>query len=109
VLFRSRGRLPWGRGAAHSAGQAAEQATGRVGDSVKALGQTVREHGPKEGVLGQGKEWVADALEGSGNYLSEQGLNGMADSLTQMVKNNPIPALLVGIGFGFLLARVVRS
>ena len=33
----------------------------------------------------------------------------MADDLTTLIKNNPIPALLVGVGIGFLLARITRS
>ena len=33
----------------------------------------------------------------------------MAGDLTDLVKNNPIPALLIGIGLGFLLGRAMRS
>jgi len=33
----------------------------------------------------------------------------MGDDITNMIRRNPIPALLVGIGIGFLLARATRS
>jgi uncharacterized membrane-anchored protein YhcB (DUF1043 family) len=33
----------------------------------------------------------------------------MTDDLTNLIRRNPIPALFVGIGIGFLLARVTRS
>ena len=29
----------------------------------------------------------------------------MAEDLTDLIRRNPIPALLVGVGLGFLLAR----
>ena len=33
----------------------------------------------------------------------------MADDLTDLIRRNPIPALLVGVGVGFLLARATTS
>jgi hypothetical protein len=29
--------------------------------------------------------------------------------VTEMIKRNPIPAVLVGVGLGFLLGRTLRS
>jgi hypothetical protein len=52
---------------------------------------------------------VAGALETSGKYLEEKNLTGMVDDLTDLVRKNPIPALLIGVGLGFLLARTLRS
>jgi ElaB/YqjD/DUF883 family membrane-anchored ribosome-binding protein len=31
----------------------------------------------------------------------------MADDVTEMIRRNPIPAVLVGIGVGFLLAQLI--
>jgi hypothetical protein len=69
---------------------------------------TVREHAPS-GVMGTAASRVADTLESGGRYLREEGLRGMGEDLTELVRRNPIPALLIGIGVGFLLARVTRS
>jgi uncharacterized membrane-anchored protein YhcB (DUF1043 family) len=33
----------------------------------------------------------------------------MASDVTEMIKRNPIPALLMGIGLGFMLARLTSS
>jgi hypothetical protein len=76
---------------------------------MESLGETVREKGPDKGILGTAKEKVAGALETSGKYLEEKNLTGMVDDLTDLVRKNPIPALLIGVGLGFLLARTLRS
>jgi hypothetical protein len=56
--------------------------------------------------MGQATEAVAGGLERSGEYLKDQGFTGMAGDLTEMIKRNPIPALMFGIGVGFILARL---
>jgi hypothetical protein len=33
----------------------------------------------------------------------------MADDLTNLVRNHPLPAILLGIGLGFMLARLTSS
>jgi hypothetical protein len=52
---------------------------------------------------------VADTLETGGRYLQEHGLSGIGDDFSNLIRRNPIPAVLVGIGVGFLLARSLRS
>jgi hypothetical protein len=52
---------------------------------------------------------VAGALESSGRYLEEQGLSGIGEDLTNLIRRNPLPAILLGIGLGFLLARATTS
>src|SRR5262249_13042340 len=98
-----------GRSAMSSAGKAAEHATSPVGEGMKSLGETVRERGPSGGMLGSATSAVADTLDRGGEYLQREGLSGMAGDLTDLIKRNPIPALLVGIGLGFVLARLTRS
>ena len=87
----------------------AEQATAAVGAGMESLGETLRQHSPKEGILGNASHAVSDRLETGGHYLEEKGLKGIGDDLTNMIRSNPVPALLVGIGFGFLLAKIMRS
>lgn len=98
-----------GQQALDKVGQTAESATHRVGEGVQSLGQSVRDYGPGQGLLGSATESVASTLEEGGKYISQEGLSGMADDLTNLIKRNPIPALLVGVGVGFLLARITRS
>jgi hypothetical protein len=90
---------------ASTAGNKAESALEGVGSGMSSLAGTVREKLPHEGMMGTASGYVADALESGGRYLQEEGFSGMADDLTNMIRRNPIPALLVGIGLGYLLAR----
>jgi len=95
------------KGVVAGIGQKAEDATAAVGDSMKSLAGTIREHSPQTGVLGSASTSVAQGLECGANYLEHQGLQGMADDLTALVRRNPIPALIFGVGVGFLMARAV--
>ena len=95
--------------AASYVGQRAEDATSAVGSGMKNLAGTIRENAPREGVLGSASSAVASTLESSGRYLQEHGLSGVGEDLTNMVRRNPVPALLMAIGIGFLIARATRS
>jgi ABC-type transporter Mla subunit MlaD len=94
---------------AANVGHKAEDATSAVGHSMKSLAGTIRENAPHGGMIGSASSNVAQTLERGGRYLEEQGLKGIGTDLTDMVRRNPIPALLLGIGLGFLLARATRS
>jgi len=90
-------------------GHKAEDVTAAAGRGMQNLGEKVREKGPEEGFLGKATDKVAGALESSGKYLEEKNLHGIAEDVTGLIRRNPIPALLIGIGLGFLLARTLRS
>lgn len=94
---------------ASNVGHKAEDATTAVGDSMKNLASSIREKAPQGGFVGSASSTVADTLESGGRYLQEEGLSGIADDLTNLIKRNPIPALLVGIGLGYMIARATRS
>jgi hypothetical protein len=94
---------------ASSAGQKVEDATAALGEKVKSMAGTLRDRGPHEGMLGSASGAVADTLDHAGRYLQEEGLGGMAEDLTELIRRNPIPALLIGVGIGFLLAKAIRS
>jgi hypothetical protein len=92
--------------AGSAVGDKANEATSAVGGGMKSLAGTIRRHTPHEGMLGTASASVADSLESGGRYLQEEGLRGMADDVTNLIPRNPISALLIGIGIGFLLAKV---
>jgi hypothetical protein len=95
--------------AASTVGTKAEEATHAVGSGMKSLAGTLRENLPHEGMMASASSAVANTLERGGRYLEEEGLSGIGDDLTNMIRRNPIPALLIGIGIGFLIARATRS
>jgi len=93
---------------AHKAGEKAEDATASVGSGMKNLADTVREHTPHSGMLGAASEQVASGLEAGGKYLQDKGLSGMGDDLAGLIKTHPIPAVLIGIGIGYLIASAAN-
>lgn len=83
----------------------AEDATCAVGNEMKSWAGTIREKGPHDGMLGNASSAVANTLESCGNEL-EHGLSGIGEDLTNTVRRHPVPSLLIGVGVGFLLARM---
>jgi hypothetical protein len=52
---------------------------------------------------------VNEAWETGSKYIHDHNLKDMADDVAGVIRRNPIPALLVGIGLGFILGRSMRS
>jgi hypothetical protein len=94
---------------ASTASKRVDEATAALGERVRSAGSTLREKGPHDGMLGTATGTVADSLEHTGRYIQDEGLVGMAEDVTELIRRNPIPAMLVGIGIGYLLAKVFRS
>ena len=94
---------------AAGAGRKADSAVHSAGSGMQSFADTVRDRGPQAGMLGSASSAVADTLDSAGEYLESHGLSGIAEDVTNLVRRNPIPALLIGIGVGFLLARATRS
>ena len=95
--------------AVSAAGQKADDVTAAAGQQVKNLGQAMGEKGPHDGVLGAASQAVANTVKGAGEYVAEAKLSGMAEDLTSLVKNHPIPAMLACIGIGYLIARIMKD
>jgi hypothetical protein len=86
----------------------ADQATKAVGAGMESLGGAIHEHEPREGVLHDVGEAMAARLDGGGRYLESQGLSGVGADVTNVIRRNPVPALLVGVGIGFLIAHMLK-
>lgn len=92
---------------AKTAGQKADSIVSAAGEKARDAADAVRQHGPREGMLGSATRTVADTIEEGGRYLEKEGLSGMMGDVTDLIKRNPVPALLVGIGIGYLLGRAL--
>lgn len=97
------------RDAGNKAVEKSDSAVESVGSGIKNFAGTIRENMPHQGVVGNASDSVANALESSGRYLEEKGLSGIGGDVTDLIKRNPIPALLIAVGVGFLLASATRS
>jgi phage-related tail protein len=83
----------------------ADQAAKAVGAGMESLGEAVQQHIPATGVLHDAADAVAAKLESGGGYLEANGLKGVGEDVTNLIRRNPVPALLIGVGVGILLAR----
>jgi hypothetical protein len=92
---------------ASTLGQKAEDATQAVGSGMQSLAGTMRDKLPQSGPLGAASSTLASGLENTGRYLKEEGLSGVAEDLTNLIRRNPLPAMFLGIGLGFVLARAI--
>lgn len=89
-------------------GEKAEQAVEAIGAGMESVGKAIRDHAPDHGVLGNAGRAVGGKLEAGGHYVEEQGLKGIGDDLTTAIRKNPVPALCVGFGIGFLAVCMFR-
>jgi hypothetical protein len=58
--------------------------------------------------VGSAATTVANKLDAAGAYLQEKKVDHMVGDLTSMIRRYPIPALLIGLGIGYLLAGRTR-
>jgi len=92
-----------------TASQKAQQATSAVAGGMHSLADTVRQHTPESGMLGSATHRVADTLDNTGSYIEDRNLSGMMEDMSGLIRRNPIPAVLLGLGIGFLIGRTLRS
>jgi len=93
--------------AASTLGQKAEDATHAVGSGMQSLAGTMRDKLPQSGPIGAATSTLASGLENTGRYLQEEGLKGVGEDMTNLIRRNPLPAMFLGIGLGFILARAL--
>lgn len=93
--------------AASYVGQKTGDASAAAGGGLRSLGQSVRESGPATGMAGEASAAMADSLDKSGRYLQEEGIKDMAEDIANLIRRNPIPALLVGMAAGYLAGRAM--
>ena len=86
----------------------AAQPMSAVGESIGSLAGVIREKAPQEGAVGTAATAVAEKLDVAGTYLQEKDLTHVLGDLSGVIRRYPVPALLIGLGIGYLLARSTR-
>jgi len=59
-----------------------------------------------QGAIATATTAVADGVESASSYLQERKFEDMATDLTALIRRYPVQSLLVGVGLGYLLARL---
>jgi uncharacterized protein YjbJ (UPF0337 family) len=93
---------------AASAATKAAQSMSAVGEKIGSLADVIRDKAPHEGAVGTAATSVANKLDAAGSYLQEKKVDHIVGDLTNTIRRYPIPALLIGLGIGYLLAGRMR-
>jgi len=97
------------RDAAGSVADKARDVAGNVADTARDWASGAVGAVKDSDVVNKAGEYVSDAWESGSRYFQEHNFKDMAEDVAGVIRRNPIPALLVGIGLGFILARSLRS
>jgi hypothetical protein len=87
----------------------AKEAAGTAADTAREWASEAVGAVKESDVVNKAGEYVSEAWESGSRYFQEHSFRDMADDVAGVIRRNPIPALLVGIGLGFILARSLRS
>src|ERR1043166_7462136 len=94
---------------AAAVGKKADDMTAAAGHGIASFGQTIADKAPHEGLAGKASQAVATGIKESGKYIEDHKLSGMAQDVEHVIKNHPIPTILVALGIGFCLGRAMRD
>lgn len=86
----------------------ADDAKASLGRSVEEVAQKVRDSVPGDGRMHDAADRVASQVESAGRYLQEADFDEMAHDVTNLVRKYPLQSVGIGLGIGFLLARLRR-
>ena len=95
--------------AACDVGQKANDLTASAGVSIKGLGDKLSQNAPHSGVIGNASQSVAKAVHDGGQYMEDAKFTGMVEDVAHLIRRNPIPAVFLAIGLGWVVARKMRS
>lgn len=95
--------------AACAVGQKADDLTSAAGHGLREFGDTIAKKAPHDGFAGATSQAVAEGVKGSGQYIEEHKLSGMARDVEHVIKNHPIPALMICFGVGFCMGRMFKD
>ena len=95
--------------AASGVGRMADDLTANAGHSIQELGDRLGRQAPQSGVLGTASQAFAKTVKESGEYIEGAKLSGMTEDLAELVRRNPIPAVLIALGLGWFVGRKLGS
>lgn len=82
----------------------ADDVAANLGGSIRQFGDRIQANSP-DGYLGCAAEAVADRVKRGGEYLEDAKFSGATDDLAELIRRNPIPAVLIAAGLAWFLER----
>jgi hypothetical protein len=95
--------------AACDIGQKANDLTASTGASIKGLGDKLSQTAPSSGLVGNASQSVAKVVHDGGQYMQDAKLSGIVEDVAHLIRRNPIPAVFLAIGLGWVVARKMRN
>lgn len=95
--------------AASEVGKKADSLTAQAGSGIEHLGNMLSDNTPHDGMLGAASQAVAQTVQRGGRYLEEAKLSGAAETLTQLVRQHPVAAVMTAVTAGFLIGRALKN
>ena len=80
-----------------------ESAQGAISTAATAVAGGVES---AQGAISTAATAVAGGVESASSYLQEKKFDEMATDITALIRQHPVQSLLVGVGLGYLLARL---
>jgi uncharacterized protein YjbJ (UPF0337 family) len=90
-------------GVAATVTSAAQDMASRVTETAEMAADKAQE------VAGSAATAVTDTVAGVRTYVQDKGVQGLSGDLTGLIRRYPVPALLIGLGIGFVLGCSVRT
>lgn len=90
-------------------GKRADEITANAGAGIEEWGDQIARNSPQEGVLGCASQAVAQTVKGGGQYLEEAKLSGLAEDLSQLIRQHPLPAVCIAMSLGWMLSGRIRG
>jgi len=87
----------------------AKDVAGNVADTARDWASGAVDAVKDSDAVNKATDFASEAWESGSRYFQEHNFKDMAEDVAGVIRRNPIPALLVGIGLGFILARSLRS
>jgi hypothetical protein len=95
--------------AVSAAAAKADELTANAGVGIQGLGDRLGKSAPQTGVLGSASQAVARGVKEGGKYIEDAKISGITENMAQLIRRHPIPAVLLGIGLGWLACRKLKG
>ena len=91
-------------------GEAGSSVASMAGQAASAVGGVASDVGKKAEELWEtASDAISNTVRDGGEYLNEAGFSGATDDLAKLIRRNPISAVCIAFGMGWLLARTVKN